>query len=252
MKARRSAFSEKALPDFQIRELQPKESAAEASRQKGDRERLHERFDNLPTDQVPDEELLELILFRTIPSREVKQLAKLLIDTFGDFNRVVSATRARLSQIPGINQSVVRELKIIEASAHRMARAQVMHREVLSSWDSLQTYCQTRMAHLETEQFRVLYLDRRNVLIADEAQQSGTIDHVPVYPREVLKRGLELGASALILVHNHPSGDPAPSDADIEVTRTIQSGAESLGLVLHDHLVIGKSKHFSFRSFGLI
>ncbi len=216
------------------------------------REHLCERFDSAEPDTMSDEELLSLILFRAIPKRNVNALARLMISTFGDFNRVMAAPRSRLAEIPGIANSVIRELKIVEASAHRMARAQVMHQEVLSSWDSLQNYCQTRMAHLDTEQFRVLFLDRKNVLIADEAQQIGTVDHVPVYPREVLKRGLELGASALIVVHNHPSGDPTPSETDIETTRSIQTGAEALGLVLHDHLIIGKSRHYSFRSHGLL
>lgn len=248
-----SAFSESALPDFTAQPVaQLTRVTADTDAQDAYRQHLRERFDSADADTMADEELLELILFRAIPKRDVKALAKLMIDTFGDFNRVMAAPRARLSEMPGISRSVIRELKIVEASAHRMARSQIMHREVLSSWDSLQSYCQTRMAHLDTEQFRVLYLDRKNVLMADEAQQVGTVDHVPVYPREVLKRGLELGASALILVHNHPSGDPTPSETDIETTRSIQNGAEALGLVLHDHLIVGKSRHYSFRSHGLL
>lgn len=246
-----TAFSESALPDFTVLPVESLSPGSNHTRQVAYHDSIRERFDSSDPDLMADEGLLELILLRASP-HDVKTLAKRILETFGDFNRVMAAPRARLAEVPGVDRAVIRELKIVEASAHRMARAQVMHREVLSSWDSLQSYCQTRMAHLDTEQFRVLYLDRKNVLIADEAQQAGTVDHVPVYPREVLKRGLELGASALILVHNHPSGDPTPSQADIETTRTIQNGAEALGLVLHDHLIIGKSQHYSFRSYGLL
>jgi DNA repair protein RadC len=147
---------------------------------------------------------------------------------------------------------VVTELKIVQAAAHRLAQARVLKRPVVSSWDALLEYCQTAMAHDDIEQFRVLFLDRKNVLIADEPQARGTVDHVPVYPREVVKRALELNASALILVHNHPSGDPTPSGADIEMTAQIQRAADSLGITLHDHLVIGKSRELSFRSEGLL
>jgi DNA repair protein RadC len=152
----------------------------------------------------------------------------------------------------GVGDAVVTELKIIEAAAHRLARSKVLHKHVVSSWDALLDYCQTAMAHRDIEQFRVLYLDRKNVLIADEAQSKGTVDHVPVYPREVVKRALELNASAMILVHNHPSGDPTPSEADIEMTSQIQMAADTLGITLHDHLVIGKSRELSFRSEGLL
>jgi len=146
----------------------------------------------------------------------------------------------------------VQELKIVEAAAHRLARAKVMHRPVLSSWDALLDYCRTAMSHRETEQFRVLYLDRKNVLIADEEQARGTVDHVPVYPREVVKRALEVNASALILVHNHPSGDPTPSQQDVTVTGQIQEAAQVMGITLHDHLIIGKSREVSFRSAGYL
>ena len=167
---------------------------------------------------MPDYELLELVLFRAIPRQDVKPLARRLLDRFGDFNRVLAAPARRLAEVQGVGDAVVQELKIVEAAAQRMARARVMHRPVLSGWDALLDYCHTSMAHREIEQFRVLYLDRKNVLIADEEQARGTVDHVPVYPREVVKRALELNASALILVHNHPSGDPTPSEADIAMT----------------------------------
>ena len=197
---------------------------------------------------MPEYELLELILFRAIPRHDVKPLARLLLDTFGDINRVVTAPAARLAAIPGVGEAVIQELKLIEAVAQRMARSRIMHRPVLSSWDALLDYCHTAMAHRETEQFRILFLDRKNVLIADEEQSQGTVDHVPVYPREVVKRALELNASALILVHNHPSGDPTPSEADIAMTAQIQEAAAVLGITLHDHLIVGKSREVSFRA----
>ena len=219
---------------------------------KDHRQRLRERFLSGGSDAVPDYELLELVLFRAIPRRDVKPLARTLLDQFGDFNRVLSAPLDRLRDIDGVGDAVALELKIVEAAAHRLARARVLERHVLSSWDALLTYCRTAMAHAETEQFRVLYLDRQNVLIRDEVQGKGTVDHVPVYPREVLKRALALNASALILVHNHPSGDPTPSDADIAMTRQIQSGSVALGLTLHDHLIIGKTGETSFHASGLL
>ncbi|HRK41741.1 MAG TPA: DNA repair protein RadC [Gemmobacter sp.] len=212
------------------------------------RKRLRTRFMEGGAAAMPDYELLELVLFRAIPRQDVKPLARLLLDTFGDFNRVVTAPVARLVAVKGVGDSVVQELKIVEAAAQRMARARVMQRPVLSGWDALLDYCHTAMAHRETEQFRILFLDRKNVLIADEEQARGTVDHVPVYPREVVKRALELNASALILVHNHPSGDPTPSDADISMTAQIRDAAEVLGIVLHDHLIIGKERELSFRA----
>ena len=201
---------------------------------------------------LPDYEMLELVLFRAIPRQDVKPLARLLLDHFGDFNRVVSATPERLRQVKGVGEAVICELKVIEAAAHRLARARVLRRHVVSSWDQLIDYCHTTMAHRDTEQFRVLFLDRKNVLIADEEQARGTVDHVPVYPREVVKRALELNASALILVHNHPSGDPTPSSADIDMTQQIDAAARALSITLHDHLIIGKSRELSFRSEGLL
>ena len=216
------------------------------------RKRLRDRFLEGGAAAMPDYELLELVLFRAIPRQDVKPLARLLLDTFGDFNRVVSASPARLQMVKGVGEAVVIELKVIEASAQRLMRARVMNRPILSSWDALLDYCHTAMAHRETEQFRILFLDRKNVLIADEEQAKGTVDHVPVYPREVVKRALELNASALILVHNHPSGDPTPSDADISMTHQVQEAARVLGINLHDHLIIGKSRELSFRAQGYL
>lgn len=203
-------------------------------------------------DPLPDYELLELVLFRAIPRRDVKPLANALMESFGDFNRVITAPEARLRDICGVGDAVIVELKIVEAAAHRMARSKIMQQHVVSSWDALLDYCHTVMAHRETEQFRVLYLDRKNVIIADEEQAKGTVDHVPVYPREVAKRALELNASALILVHNHPSGDPTPSQADIDMTGQVLSACTALGMTLHDHLIIGKSTELSFRADGYI
>jgi len=216
------------------------------------RKRLRARFMEGGPTAMPDYELLELVLFRAIPRQDVKPLARLLLDTFGDFNRVVSAAPARLNMIKGVGDAVVQELKIVEAAAQRLMRARVINQPLLSSWDALIDYCHTTMAHRETEQFRILFLDRKNVLVADEEQAKGTVDHVPVYPREVVKRALELNASAIILVHNHPSGDPTPSEADISMTAQVQDACRALGITLHDHLIIGKSRELSFRSQGYL
>ncbi|WP_264211838.1 RadC family protein [Leisingera thetidis] len=219
---------------------------------KDHRARLRDRFMQGGAAAMPDYELLELVLFRSIPRRDVKPLARQLLDAFGDFNRVVAASPERLAQVKGVGDAVITDLKVLEAAAHRMARARVLQRQVIASWDALLDYCHTTMAHRETEQFRILFLDRKNVLIADEEQARGTVDHVPVYPREVAKRALELNASALILVHNHPSGDPTPSDSDITMTDQIQAALTALGIILHDHLIIGKSTELSFRAHGYL
>ena len=219
---------------------------------KDHRARLRLRFMEGGAAAMPDYELLELILFRSIPRQDVKPLARRLMDTFGDFNRVITAPAERLLQVKGIGEAVITDLKVLEAAAHRMARSRIMQRQVLSSWDALLDYCHTTMSHSEVEQFRVLFLDRKNVLIADEEQARGTVDHVPVYPREVAKRALEVNASAVILVHNHPSGDPTPSESDITMTATIENALAALGITLHDHLIIGKSSELSFRSHGYL
>lgn len=216
------------------------------------RKRLRERFLSGGSNALPDYEMLELVLFRAIPRQDVKPLARRLLEAFDDFNGVLSATPARLARVKGVGEAVICELKVVEAAAHRLARAKVMDRPVISSWEAVLDYCHTAMAHRDTEQFRILYLDRRNVLVADEEQARGTIDHVPVYPREVVKRALEINASALILVHNHPSGDPTPSQADIDMTARVQQAAEALGLTLHDHLIIGRERELSFRAEGYL
>jgi DNA repair protein RadC len=216
------------------------------------RQRLRTRFMQGGAAAMPDYELLEMVLFRALPRQDVKPLARALLDRFGDFNGVLSAPSARLREVKGVGESVLVELKLVEAAAHRLARSRVIGRPVLSGWNSLLDYCRTSMAHRDIEQFRVLFLDRKNVLIADEEQARGTVDHVPVYPREVVKRALELNASALILVHNHPSGDPTPSQADIAMTTQVQSACDALGLVLHDHIIVGKARDLSFRSEGFL
>lgn len=218
----------------------------------GHRERLRQRFLCGGHEAMPEYELLEMVLFNAIERVDVKPLAKQLLATFGDLNGVVAAGEHRLMQVLGTTPKVHFQLRLIEAVAHRMARAKVMERCVISSWDALMSYCRTVMAYRDTEQFRILFLDRKNVLIADEAQAKGTVDHVPVYPREVAKRALELNASAIILVHNHPSGDPTPSDADVAMTEQVEMACQAIGVAVHDHVVIGKGEEASFRSLGLL
>ncbi|MGB7691366.1 MAG: DNA repair protein RadC [Pseudolabrys sp.] len=218
----------------------------------GHRERLRTRFREAGAEAVNDYELLELVLFRAIPRRDIKPLTKALIATFGSFPEVISAPSARLAEINGLGAAAITELKIVHAAATRLARGQVRKRPVLSSWSNVIDYCRTTMAFAEKEQFRVLFLDKRNQLIVDELQQTGTVDHTPVYPREVVKRALELSATALILVHNHPSGDPTPSHADIEMTRTIVEVAKPLGIAVHDHIIVGRDGHASFKSLKLV
>ena len=219
---------------------------------KDHRSRLRERFLTGGAEAVPEYELLELILFRAIPRQDVKPLARALIDHFGDFNRVLAAPLSALRKVKGVGDAVALELKIVEAAAHRLARSKVMQRHVISSWQALLDYCHTVMAHRDTEQFRVLFLDTKNVLIADEEQAKGTVDHVPVYPREVVKRALELNAASILLVHNHPSGDPTPSQSDIDMTVQITNAANALAITVHDHLIIGKNTELSFRAEGLL
>ena len=188
------------------------------------------------------------------PSRSAtsNRLAKELIARFGSFAEVVAAPRARSKEAKGVGEAVVDELKVVHAAASRIARGRVQKRPVLSSWSSVLDYCRTAQAFADKEQFRVLFLDKRNQLIADEVQQTGTVDHTPVYPREVVKRALELSATALILVHNHPSGDPTPSHADIQMTRAIVDVAKPLGIAVHDHIIVGKEGHASFKGLRLI
>jgi len=227
-------------------------SAPQPSYIRDHRQRLRTRFLEGGAQAVPDYEMLELVLFRAIPRRDVKPLARALMERFGDFASVLSAPPDQLQEVAGVGAAVVTELRIVEAAAHRLTRARVMQRQVISSWAALLDYCRATMAHREVEQFRVFYLDRKNTLIADEEQARGTVDHVPVYPREIVKRALHLNASALILVHNHPSGDPTPSAADIDMTGQVQRAADALGIAVHDHVVIGRSAEVSFRAEGYL
>jgi DNA repair protein RadC len=218
----------------------------------GHRDRLRARFAQAGADAMPDYELLELVLFRAIPRRDVKPLAKALIRRFGSFAEVVSAEPARLAEIEGIGAGVIADLKLIEAAGHRLARGAIADRPLLSSWNAVLEYCRATMAFAAREQFRVLFLDRRNHLIADEVQGHGTVDHTPVYPREVARRALELSATAILLAHNHPSGDPAPSAADIRMTREIVGVLTPLGIVVHDHIILGREGHASFKGLKLL
>ena len=218
----------------------------------GHRMRLRERFAKGGADAMPDYELLELTLFAALPRRDTKPLAKALLARFGSFAEVIAAPRARLLEVKGVGETVVHHLKIVEAAAQRLAKTRVINRPALSSWAALLDYCTAAMARSANEEFRVLFLDRKNILVADEVQNRGTVDHTPVYPREIVKRALELSASAIILVHNHPSGDPTPSKADIAMTREVAGAAKALGIAVHDHLVIGRGGHASFKSLGLL
>jgi len=218
----------------------------------GHRQRLRERFLKSSGEDMPDYELLELLLFFAQSQRDVKPLAKKLIERFGSFAGVVSAEPARLREIDGVKDGAVAAIKLAQASAKRLLRQEVLGRPVISSWQALLEYCQAAMARESTEQFRVLYLDQKNQLIADELQQKGTVNHTPVYPREIMKRALELAATAVILVHNHPSGDPSPSKADIAMTREVADAGHRLDIAVHDHVIIGRSGHASFKSLGLL
>ena len=218
----------------------------------GHRERLRRRFREGGADALPDYELLELILFRAAPRRDTKPMAKALIARFGTFAEAMNAPDELLREVPGIGEAAVGELKLVRAAALRLMRGEVLERPVLGSWQTVIDYCRATMGFENKEQFRILFLDKRNQIIADEVQQTGTVDHTPVYVREVVKRALELSATAIVLAHNHPSGDPTPSKADIEMTKQIVSAAKPLGVVVHDHIVVGEKGRASFRGLGLI
>ena len=218
----------------------------------GHRERLRKRFMKSGQGSLADYELLELVLFPALPRRDTKPLAKALLKHFGSFAEVISAEVAELRAIDGIGEAAVVALKTVQAAALRLSQDEIMERPVLASWDKLMKYCRASMAYEKSEHFRILFLNKKNILIADEVQQQGTVDHTPVYPREVVKRALELGATAIIMVHNHPSGDPAPSAGDIDMTEEIKEAAGSLGISLHDHVIIGRDGHASFKNLGLL
>ncbi|WP_026605872.1 RadC family protein [Methylocapsa acidiphila] len=218
----------------------------------GHRERLRERFNKGGADALADYELLELILFRAMPRRDVKPLAKALIGRFGSFAEAIAARPERLREIDGLGDAAVVELKIVEAAAKRLAKSAIEKRPTMSSFAAVVDYCRATMAFLDHEEFRILFLDKKNVLIADEVQGVGTVDHAPVYPREIMRRALELSASAIILVHNHPSGDPQPSTDDIHLTHQIIAVGKPLKVAVHDHLIIGKHGHASLKGLRLI
>ena len=241
---------EEASPD--ISENTPKTKAKPKPHYSGHRDRLRDRFKDNGAKALADYELLELILFRAIPRKDTKPIAKALLAKFGTVAEVLSAPIERLKEVKGIGQSVAVDLKIIQAAGQRLAKDQIMERPVLSSWSELLEYCHSAMAYEKKEQFRLLFLDKKNQLIADEVQQVGTIDHTPAYPREVVKRALELSATAVILLHNHPSGDPTPSQADILMTQKIAEAATPMGIAVHDHIIIGKSGHTSLKALRFI
>lgn len=218
----------------------------------GHRDRLRQRFRDGGDRALADYELLELLLFRLIPRRDTKPIAKALLTRFGSLPEVLGAPVQLLTEVKGVGDSVANDLKLVASMAHRMLKGELRGRKVLASWSSVIEYCRAAMAFEAREQFRVLFLDKKNALIADEVQQTGTVDHTPVYPREVVKRALELSATAIILVHNHPSGDPTPSRADIEMTKLIIDTARPLGITVHDHIIIGKDGHASLKGLKLI
>ena len=218
----------------------------------GHRERLRRRFDEAGADALPDYEMLELLLCLALPRRDVKPLAKRLIERFGSVGGVLGAEKGALKEVEGVGDGVVHTLKLVEALGVRTLREAVIGRPVIGTWQAVLDYCTARLGNSKTEHFRVLFLDSHNALIADEEQQHGTVDHVVLYPREVIKRALEHGASAVVLVHNHPSGNPSPSRADIELTKAVAKAGATLGVTVHDHLVIGRSRHVSFREAGLL
>ena len=218
----------------------------------GHRKRLRERLRRGGHMALHDYELLELILFRALPRRDVKPLARDLLDRFGDLSGVLSAADARLLEVTGIGQEVITEFRLIEAVALNFGQSRIMHKPALANWNQMINYCRTKIAEKNREEFHVLFLDKKNHIIADELMGSGTVDHAPVYPREVIKRALELSASALILVHNHPSGDPTPSKADIDMTNKLYALASQFNIVVHDHLIIGRVDEVSFKNLGLL
>ncbi len=218
----------------------------------GHRQRLRRKLLDKGPDSLADYELLELLLAQALPRIDVKPLAKTLIKEFGGFAGAIAAEPAALLKIKGMGEGAVAGLKTVRAAALLMTKQELVDRPVIGNWQKLLDYCRITLAEEKTEQFHLLFLDHKNALIADERQQSGTIDHAPVYPREVVKRALELGASAIIMLHNHPSGDPTPSKDDVAMTKAVAAAAEKLGILLHDHVVVGRKGHASLRSLGLL
>lgn len=218
----------------------------------GHRDRLRQRFLKSGAEAMPDYELLELILFRAIPRRDTKPLAKALLAKFGDFAEVLNAPIPRLKEVSGVGDAVITELKLIRATSLRLMQSNLEKKEIIGSWSAMVRYCCAVMAHEQNEQFRIIFLDKRNQIIADEIQAKGTIDHTPVYVREVVRRSLEVGATAIILAHNHPSGDPTPSRADISMTKKLIEALDKIGILVHDHIIVGRDGHSSLKSLQLI
>ncbi len=218
----------------------------------GHRQRLRERFTEHGADAFPDYELLEMFLFRSVPRRDTKKMAKDLIQRFGSFAEVIGAPLERLIEISGIGESVAADLKLVEAAVTRVTKRRITERKSLGSWSAVIDYCRAAMAFDDRETFRCLFLDKKNGLILDEVQGRGTVDHTPVYPREVMRRALELSASAVVLVHNHPSGDPSPSTADVKMTLDLIAIGQPLGIAIHDHIIVGRNGHASLKGLGLI
>lgn len=218
----------------------------------GHRQRLRERFLKPGGDQLPDYELLELILFSAKPRGDVKPLAKRLLKQFGSFDAVIHADPSELKKIDEVGDAVIASLRVVQVATQRLLKSEVSDRPVIQSWSALMDYCRLAMGKNKVEQFRVLFLNHRHILIADEVLQQGTIDHTPVYPREIIKRALELHAAALILLHNHPSGDPTPSKADIDMTENIVTAARAVNMTVHDHVIVSESGTYSFKSYGLL
>lgn len=250
----RHFFAEIQSETSRAPKAKPKSGKAPAAPQSthGHRDRLRERFKMGGEHAFADYELLELILFRLIPRKDTKAIAKALLQRFGSIGGVLGASSNLLQEVSGIGDTVALELKVIAAISQRALKTEIQNKQLLSSWSSVIDYCHATMAHESREQFRILFLDTKNMLIADEVQGVGTVDHTPVYPREIMRRALELAATAIILVHNHPSGDPSPSRADIDMTRLIVDIAKPMGIVVHDHIIIGKNGHASFKGLKLI
>lgn len=246
---RKSEFAEAAMLGFSLSQAAVIDPKQMVNRH---RAQLRTRFLKGGAQAVADFELLELVICRAIPHCDVRDLCKLLLKQFGSFNGVIAASDINLRKICGVGQSVINELRVVQAAAYKMAQMQVLGKDVLTTWDQLIAYCRSRMAHLAQEEFRALFLDSKNVLIADECLQSGIVNHVPVYPRQIAKRALELDASAVILVHNHPSGDPEPSLADISVTHEVIDALAALSITVHDHVIIGATGDISFKTRELI
>jgi DNA repair protein RadC len=240
------------LASMPAKNSEAEDQPAEKPHYHGHRERLRERFRRAGPDALSDYELLEMVLFTAQPRGDMKPAAKDLLKKFGSFAEVMHAPEALLREVDGIGEASAIQLKLIAAAASRIAKGELKQRTALSSWNDVIDYCRTTMAFADKEQFRLLFLDKRNQLIADEVQQTGTVDHTPVYPREVIKRALELSATAILLVHNHPSGDPTPSQADIQMTKAIIDIAAPLGISVHDHIIVGKSGHASLKGLRLI